>query len=142
MGFKLSSLAADLKRENDGDWVAIPPDIIGDAEGVELKVRAFSYQPYQIARNKIVQKWARSYGREPVPLDVAFKADGKLYAQHILLDWKGFDNDAGEPLDCSPEVAEDYLTNPKFRLLQNAVQYAAGKIMLIAAEETKAELKN
>ena len=142
MGIRMNSIAADLQRENQGDWVDIPPELFADGDGVLLKVRAFSYQPYQIARNKIVQKWSRSYGREPIPLDVAFKADGKLYADFILLDWKGLDGDDGKPMPYTKEMAEDLLTNPEFRIFQNAVQYAAGKIMLIAAEETKAELKN
>jgi hypothetical protein len=142
MGIKISSIAADLKRENDGDYVEIPPDIIGGGEGILLKVRAFSYAPYLKERNEIVRKWHRAYGRDQVPLDVAFKADGRLYAKHILLDWKGLDEDDGSPMKFSIERAEELMTNMEFRLLQDAVQYAAGKIMVIAAEETKAELKN
>lgn len=133
---KLGSLKADLRRESEGDWVVIPPELIGDGEGVRLKVRALTYGPYRMAVDDLVQKWGRKYQGKGAPRDVAYEADGELLAKYILLDWDGLD----EPF--SKGRALELLTDPAFRVLQTAVSYAARSLALVTAEAGEAERKN
>lgn len=123
MTIKLESIKADLKRENEGDWVDIP-----DLPGVRLRVRSHNYGPYKIALSKSLQRLVRRHGREQIPDDVALMAGGSVYADHILLDWEGFD----EPY--TPETARAVLMNPAYRELQAHVRYAAAEIAKIEAQ--------
>ena len=49
MTLKLSSLAADLDRERDGDWIDIP-----DLLDVALKVRSLHFPEYRIAYDQMI----------------------------------------------------------------------------------------
>jgi hypothetical protein len=112
---KLSSLAARDPRE--GEWVpASDPQL----EGVELKVRPIHYGPFQQALQIATAKLARKYpGNKQVPPEETDRLNGELYAEHLLLDWRGFD----EPY--SPAVARESLTAPAMHVLRNEVRFAA-----------------
>lgn len=131
MTVKLSSLKADVARERDGDWVDIP-----DLPGVRLKVRSFFYGPFQAAKTIVEQRWARKYGKEPVPIDESLKENGKLYAQHLLLGWEGFD------VEYSSDVALETLIDPAFRDLQDHIRYASNKVSTNQAEFVEDAGKN
>jgi hypothetical protein len=120
---KLSNIKSDLVRENEGDWVDIP-----DLPGVSLKVRSVEASDYRMARDIVVQKFARKYGRKPIPPDVQTVAFGKLYAEYLLLDWKGIVDDGGQPIVLTKDVAREHLTDPEYRRLVQAVEWAAGTI--------------
>lgn len=117
MSVKFSSLAADTAKESEGDWQEIP-----DLPGVSLKVRSFNFPAYRVARDLLLQRMARKFGRKPAPADESEAEFGRLYAQHILLGWSGFD------VEYTPEVARDALTNPAFRDLRRHVEYAASQV--------------
>jgi hypothetical protein len=117
MAVKFASLASDLKKEDDGDWIEIP-----DLPGVSLKVRSFNFGPYRIARDQLIQRTARKYGRKPVPPEENEIEFGKMYAQYLLLDWKGFD------IDYSAAAAREALSDPAFRDLRRHVEYAASQV--------------
>lgn len=134
---KLSSIKADTARENDGDWVSVP-----DLPGVRLKVRSLEYSPYRMARDLLVQKFARKYGRRPVPPEVTTAEFGKLYATHILLDWEGVADDSGVAIKLTREVAIEYLTDPEFRRLTAAVEWAASMVAETEADFTEDSSKN
>lgn len=134
---KFSSLKADLQREQEGDWVEIP-----DLLGVSLKVRSLHTTAYGMARSLLTQKLARKYGRKAIPPEVISKEYGKLYAEHILLDWKGLDDDDGQPLPYDKEVAIEYLTNPAFRTLVAAVEWAAGQLAELDLDADEDDAKN
>lgn len=121
MAVKLGSLRADLKRETDGDWVDIP-----DLPGLRLKVRGAGYGPYQMAKSIVEGRWTRRYGRDPVPVDTMLRENGKLYAEHILLDWDGIVDDSGAPVPIAQ--APEILPDPAFRQLHEHVRYAMQRV--------------
>lgn len=135
MAVKLGSLRADIRRETDGDWVEIP-----DLPGVALKVRSFAYGPFQMQKSIVEGKWNRRYGRDPVPIEVSLPENGKLYAQHILVDWRGLVDDDGKPVPI--EQAEDILSDPAFRELHEHIRYAGTKLAQIEAEFVEDAAKN
>lgn len=123
MAIKLDSLKVDLAREREGAWVVIP-----DLPGVRLKVRGNGYSPFQVAIGQLEQKWARTYGREPVPPEVMFRENGKVYAEHILLGWEGFDE------EYSPEKALQSLIDPEMRALHDHIRYAMLRVSNVNPE--------
>ncbi len=131
MTVKLGSLKADLGRERDGDWVPIP-----DLPGVELKVRGFNYGPYLQQKSLIEMRWVRKYGRDPVPPEIAYRANAQLYADYILLDWKGFD------VAYAPETALETLLDPAYRELHDHIRYAGMKVGLVEADFVEDAEKN
>lgn len=131
MAVKLGSLAADLAREKDGDLVEIP-----ELPGVKLRVRGFGYGPYQMAKSQIESRWVRRYGREAVPPEVAYRDNGRLYADHILLGWEGFDE------EYSPEKGLEVLLDPAYRELHEHIRYAGQKLMQSDAEFVEDAAKN
>lgn len=132
MTVKLGSLRADLKRENDGDWVDIP-----DLPGVRLKVRGAAYGPYQAAKSIVEARWARQYGtRKPVPIDISLRENGRLYAEHILLGWEGFDEAYDE------DRAREILIDPGYRELHEHIRYAMQAVAQTEAEFVEDTAKN
>ena len=126
MSVKLNSLAADTAKEAEGDWVEIP-----ELVEVRLKVRSFNNPQYRTARDLLLQKMARKYGRKPAPPDESEAEFGKLYAKFILLGWEGFD------VDYSPDVAKEALSDPAFRDLRRHVEYAASQVGQVEVQFTE-----
>lgn len=135
MAIKLGSLRADLKRENDGDWVDIP-----ELPGLRLKVRGAAFGPYQAAKSIVEGKWVRKFGRKPVPVEMALEENGRLYAQHIVVDWDGLVDDDGAPVPVNQ--AGDILTDPAFRELHEHIRYAMGEVSRTEAEFVEDAGKN
>jgi hypothetical protein len=117
MSVKFSSLAADTEKEKQGDWVEIP-----ELPGVSLKVRSFNDPAYRIARDLLLQRMARKHGRKPAPADENEAEFGRLYAKHILIDWKGFD------VPYSADAAREALADPAYRDFRRHVEYAASQV--------------
>ncbi len=128
---KLSSLRSDSERERNGDWVdslSIP--------GAAFMVRSINYPPYTIARDLMKQRLARKSGGKPIPQDTLYTELGRLYAEHLLLDWRGFDE------EYSKDRAVELLTDPEFRELVMAVELAAGSVGQAELEFIEGAAKN
>ena len=114
---KLSSLRTDSALECNGDWVdalSIP--------GVAFNVRSINFPKYVLNRDLLLQRLRRQSGGKPIAQDTLYTELGRLYAEHILLDWRGFD----EPY--SRATAMQTLTDPEFRDVVMAVETAAGQV--------------
>lgn len=120
MAVKLSSLA--VTPSADGTW-----EVCKTIPEVSFLVRPISTPAFAIARDHHVQRLRRKHG-ESIPPDVMSVALGRLAAEHLLLDWKGFDE------DYSPERAEELLSNPEYSELVSGVIACA-----ISAGEAKIE---
>jgi hypothetical protein len=131
MTVKLSSLKADLEREEKGDWVEHP-----DWEGVAFKVSSLLLPKFQTKRSLLYQRWGRTYKNKPVPRDVMSAEMGGLYADLILHDWRGLDE------AYSPERAREILTDPSYRNIVAAIEYCAAKLSDVDVEFVDTELGN
>lgn len=125
MPIKLSSLA--VSSTEDGTW-EFSKEAFPDDPEVSFKVRPISYPAFTIARDQMQQRLKRQHGGKTIPPHVMSPALGKLVAEHLLLDWKGFDQ------DYSKELALNLLTDTEFSQLLSAVIEAA-----IAAATAKVE---
>ena len=131
MPVKLSSLKANVAREEKGDWIEYP-----DWPGVAFNVSSLHSGPYVMARDIMLQRLARKHGNDPVPVEVRAMESGKIYCGHILHGWRGLD------VEYTPEVALDTLCDPAFRVVTEAVEWCAGRVGQIAAEFIDLTTKN
>lgn len=131
MTVKLSSLRADLAREEKGDWIEFP-----DWPGVEFNVSSLHLPIYQTARDLLFKRLAKIYKKTSIPGPVMTTELGKLYAKHILHGWRGLD------VAYTPEKAVEILTDPEFRNVVAAVEWCAGKVSETDVEFVEDEVKN
>lgn len=124
---KLDSLISD----DDAEWVDLD-----EVLGASLLVRPIDYSPYTQARQKLLKRLVRTYKEEPIPEKVIIPAIGKLYAQHLLLGWKGFD------VEYSAVAAEERLTDWSWRKLTRQVEWAATQSTIVNAEMVEDAEKN
>jgi hypothetical protein len=137
MALKLSSIAADLAKENEGDWVDI-----SEWAGVRLKVRSINSKDYQIARETRVNKMIQSLGRLPLAPEMQPHI-AKLAASFLLIGWEGvIVGDGDVPTEYSPAVAMELMTDPAMRPFVEQVIWAATRIGSRDAEFTSAAIKN
>lgn len=104
----------DPDTDKDGIWIPLP-DL-----GMEFKVRSFDYPAYVAARNQLVQRLARTYKRTQNEARETEYSEGigRLYAKHLLLDWKGFDE------EYSAEAALEKLPDPAWKKFRQFVEIA------------------
>jgi hypothetical protein len=131
MTIKLSSLKADLQREEKGDWIEYP-----DWPGVEFNVSSLHLPAYTIARDLVLQRLARVYKGKPTPRDVITAEMGKLYAKHILHGWRGLD------VAYSRDKADEILPDPEYRNIVAAVEWCAAKVSDVDLEFVEEAGKN
>jgi len=124
---KLESLISD----DDAEWVDLD-----EVLGASVLVRPIDFPPYTQARQALLKRMARAYKDEPVPERVIVPALGKLYAQHILLGWKGFDT------EYSAAEAEARMGDWAWRKLTRQVEWAAAKLTAINTEMVDDASKN
>lgn len=134
MVVKLASLRADLDKEAKGTWEQAL-DLIPD-EDVSFLVSSIHLPAYTIARDLLFQRLARTYKKKPVPERVLIAELGKLFADHLLHGWKGFD------VEYTPEAALELLTDPANRLLVKAIESCAGKAGEVEMEFVEEAAKN
>jgi len=125
MSVVFGSILIDTNRETSGAWVKIP-----EWPGVELKVRGFNYTPFKTARDEASKDLFKKYKGE-APESVLMEVNGRLMAEHILLDWKGFfetTSPDSAPVPYTADRALETLTSPAGRLFQAQVSWAANTL--------------
>lgn len=131
MVVKLASLKADLAREAEGDWVDYP-----DWPGAGFRVSSILSEPFVTARDIFLKQMAA----RNIPVSSAdpemTKGIGRLYCQHILHDWRGFDAPYSE------DVALETLTDPSHRDMRAAVHWCAHKLSQTSVEFVDVAAKN
>jgi hypothetical protein len=138
MTVKLGSLEADVARETEGDWVSLDGLSmelltgtlrLPDLPNTQLKVRSLNYPPYQLARSRAEQRLKRRYADTALaPQEEQAEVYGPIMAEHLLLDWRGFD------IPYSMEAAREALSNPRHRQLRSYLIAAAAKIGEVEAQ--------
>ena len=131
MTIKLGSLAADLARERDGEWIE-PREWPGlDPEkpfeqtplpGVKFLVRSTNFPAYVTARQSVLEALKKDFPDDKVPPDVAAREEGQLAIQYLLLDWAGFD------VSFSAEAASVVMAAEEHRVLRQIVFWCAGRV--------------
>lgn len=145
---KLSTLERDVKAEVDGEWVPVKrwagldpdePYAITELPDVSFYVRSVNYQPYRIARQKMVERFEEMKKSDPdkeIPDEIIEAENGKLMADHLLLGWAGLD------VEYTPDVADATLTKPSASIHRQMVMLCASKVGKRKAEFVEEAAKN
>lgn len=128
---RLDDLRIDHALIEQGQWrpaVGLP--------GIEFKVRGADNHDWRRLNAKLIAELPREK-QLAASLDPADEdwINGKLLAETVLLDWRGFTSESGEPEPYDAAKAERLLTDPNFKRLRNSV-LATSRIF---ANETIAE---
>lgn len=145
MTIKLGSLAADLSKERDGEWVE-PKEWPGlnpekpmeqtPLPGVAFHVRSTNYPSYVTARQAALEDLKKNYPDDNVPPDVAARIEGQLAVEHLLLGWRGFD------IAYSADAVETILAAEEHRVLRSMIYWCAGRVGKRQVEFVKEAAKN
>ena len=127
MTVSLKSVARDVKAEREGEWreSQLFP-------GVSYKVKSFNDPHFRRARDSFQERKQRKFGNKPADPEWGDSEFGKVIAQHLLVDWSGFDQ------EFSAELAHEILADPQYRDVADDVVAAArnvGDPDLVQAEE-------
>ena len=128
MPVKLSSLA--VNPNPDGTWEDCP-----SIPGVSFLVRPVDHPAFAIAREHHMQRLRRSHGNY-IPPDVASTVLGQIVAEHLLLDWRGFDE------AYTKARAAELLSDPSFSELTTGVLECAKAAATAKLEYVEAVAKN
>lgn len=131
MTIKLSSTKADLRREEKGDWIDFD-----EWPGVAFNVSSLHLPAYQTARDLLFKRLAKIYKGVTIPQTVLSAELGKIYAKHILHDWRGFDKPYSE------DLAIEMLSDPEYRNVVAAIEHCAGKVSDLDIQFVEEEVKN
>jgi len=145
MTIKLGSLAADLSKEREGEWIE-PKEWPGlnpekpleqtKLPGVAFLVRSTNYPPYVTARQTALEDLKKDYPDDKVPPEVAARIEGQLAVEHLLLGWKGFD------IAYSADAVKAILAAEEHRVLRTMIYWCAGRVGKRQVEFVKDAEKN
>lgn len=136
---KIGSLKVDSARASAGAWVKDLPQ----GDDIELLVRGFTYEPYAAAVSLAVSKVGPEGRREGRPdgailPHVQDKITGRAMAEHLVLDWRNINDDAGQPIPFDIEKALLWLTHPDYRPFNALASMACQEVERIGSTRVKA----
>lgn len=122
---KITELAVDADRAENGAWV----DDIPEVQGLRLKVRGSNNADWRRLQARLmdaVPRKKRIGGRlDPDEQDSIIS---RCLINCCLLDWQGLENDDGSELPYSKQMAEKLLTDPQYRRFRDSVIWAASVV--------------
>lgn len=129
---KLTELAVDADRAENGAWIGDIPEM----EGLRLKVRGNMNADWRRLQARLldtVPRKKRLGGRvDPDEMD---RIIGSCLLNACLLDWEGLEDEDGKPIPYSKQFAQKLLTEPEYRRFRDGVSWASQMI----AETTEAD---
>lgn len=122
---KLSSLKVDAAAIEDGEWIGNIPEM-GD---LEVRVRGLNNAKYRRLQTKLIDAVPRAkrQGGRMDP-DEQDRITAICLRETVLLDWRGLEGEAGEPVAYSKDLAGDLLSKPEFRRFREGVIWAASQV--------------
>lgn len=110
---RISRFRTDATKENEGVWVPLgAPD---DPDGFQLKIARLGNPAYEEMLRKIGKPYVRAIRMGTADPKVIADLQKKAMAKHVLKDWKGLQDDDGNPIPYSVEKAYELMsTLPDF----------------------------
>jgi hypothetical protein len=122
---KLSDVAIDFNRVEQGEWVDNIPEM-GD---LRVKVRGVSNADWRRLQSKLIQAVPRNkrVGGQIDP-EESDRITSVLLLETAVLDWSGIEDDSGNSVPYSKEQAREIVTNPTHRRVRDAFLWAASTV--------------
>lgn len=130
---KITRFKTDDLKERKGTWVECP-------EGLRIKIARLNNRAYIETRDQLFKPHRRIAGRLPLSEDVVDDCVAKALSLHVLLDWEGLEDEAGNAIQYSHDKAYEYLRG--YREFKDLVVEAAVDIENFRMEEENANLGN
>ena len=132
---RMSELAVDADRQENGAWV----DDIPEVQGLRLKVRGSlnaDWRRLQARLTDAVPRKKKPGGR--LDPDEQDKIISSCLLSCCLLDWEGLEDDEGKPILYSKQMAQKLLNEPEYRRFRDSVIWAASMVAENTAEDKEA----
>lgn len=145
MTIVLASIAADTKKEREGEWIepkewpGLNPDKPLEQTqlpGVAFLVRSTNFPAYVTARQAALEDLKKDYPDDKVPPEVAARIEGQLAVEHLLLGWRGFD------IAYSTDAVKAILAAEEHRVLRTMIYWCAGRVGKRQVEFVEGATKN
>ncbi|HEV7416043.1 MAG TPA: hypothetical protein VGN98_07785 [Tianweitania sediminis] len=131
---KLSDLKIDPVKVEQGAWV----DDIPEMGGLRLRVRGLQNNDFRKMQSRLVEAEPRQNKPRGRLLPERQEAiTGTCLVETVLLDWDGITDEADQPIPYSKEQAKEFLTDPAYRRLRDAVVWAASVVAEDGVQETE-----
>jgi len=123
---KLSNLTVDVNAIENGTWVGDIPNL----PGVRFLVAGMESKAYKKAFSHSLRTNTTRRERASGNLDVdrIGEIQRHLAAKHCLLGWEGVDDDEGNPVPFTAELARTLMTEARYLPFQQGVFYAIGLV--------------
>lgn len=123
----------DKSKEQEGVWIEM-------GEGGAIKVARMGNPSYSKKFQKLTKPYKQAIRRETLSDEIAERILVDSMAEHILLDWKGIEDENGNEIPYSLETAKKLLSDLKdFR---NYISEMATSIENFKEEEDEGTEKN
>lgn len=132
---KLSEFYRDHKVVEEGQWV----DKIPGFDGLALYVRGDTNPDARAMRDKLTADWRAKNGEiAEMPSSDEAEINAKIVRDTILLDWKGIEDDDGNPVP----VNKDLIGNRDYEDLSSAIMYASRRVGRNITKTREGDAKN
>lgn len=122
---KMSSIAIDPTKREQGAWVSDIPEL----PGVRLKVRGSECAEARRLRSALIEQLPRQKRiRARLDAEDQDQITGAVLHRVLLLDWDGIEDDQDQPVPYSKEQALEYLTDPRFSVFRSGALWAANVV--------------
>ena len=111
---KLSAIRADLDKELQGAWVPYAGDIV-------LKIARWNNERCQEAYRKLLERRKVLLDAKELTDEQRIDVQKEAASQTILLDWKGVEDDDGQPIPYSSDTALEWFRDKELWRLWNFV---------------------
>lgn len=136
---KLGEIKIDVTKQEQGAWV----DNVPEMDGVRFKVRGINNVAYRKLQNQLFQSLPR---RKRVNGQIDVEDQDRITATCILNtvldDWEGFLDEEGKSVPYSKERAREFLFDPQWRRIREAIIWAATVVGEQEAAENEEIAKN
>ncbi|MGB0890471.1 MAG: hypothetical protein ACPGWS_09325, partial [Solirubrobacterales bacterium] len=120
---KLTDLEADVRAEDEGRWLESP-----EFPGLWALVRSMHNPDFERAQTAMQQRFAKAYGRKPVPSKVQKEGFARLMVDHAILGLKGLEDDAGKQFAYTKEFGFALMTERKYRKIAEFFDWAVARV--------------
>lgn len=123
----------------DGEWQSDLPEL-GD---IAVRVRGLNNKQYRLKFEAMVRALPpnkRKNGAvDPTERD---RITGSCMLEHVLQDWRGVEDETGQPIMYSKDQAAIFLTDPDYQKFRDGVFVAATRVGEITEEDSAVTEKN
>lgn len=122
---KMSSIAIDPTKREEGAWVSDIPEL----PGVRLKVRGAECAEARKLRTLLIEQIPRQKRiRGRLDAEDQDQITSAVLHRVLLLDWDGIEDEQDQPVPYSKEQALEYLTDARFTVFRSGALWAANVV--------------